>query len=94
MDNATEKKFWVYILQCENGNFYTGYTKNLDRQFEAQLNGSARCKYTRSFLSLRIAQSWEVSDELHAKKFEIMIKKLDQQNKVLLIDNPDLLSSL
>ncbi|MBT7521096.1 MAG: GIY-YIG nuclease family protein, partial [Nitrospina sp.] len=24
-----DQYFWLYMLECENGSFYTGYTKNL-----------------------------------------------------------------
>ncbi|MEM4244257.1 MAG: GIY-YIG nuclease family protein, partial [Candidatus Bathyarchaeia archaeon] len=31
--------FYVYILLCEDGSFYTGYTKNIDMRIELHARG-------------------------------------------------------
>lgn len=80
----------IYILECENGTFYTGYTTDLDRRFKEHLSGSPKCKYTRSFPPKRIAASWQfecsVSDIL---KLERNIKKLSKKQKEALIASPE-----
>ena len=32
-------RFWVYILKCSDGRYYTGHTDNLDRRFAEHQNG-------------------------------------------------------
>ena len=84
-----KKQYWVYILECSNGSYYTGYTSNLKQHFESHLNGSSRCKYTRSFLPIRIAQSWSFDkDKSKAMKIEAKIKSLPKIEKKKLIDDP------
>ena len=83
------KTYWVYILRCENGSLYTGYTNDLAKRFNAHINGTAS-KYTRAFKPICIAQSWEIKDgKAHAMKIERQIKKLSRTEKEKLIKNPD-----
>lgn len=82
------KLYWVYILLCENGCYYTGYTADLEKRFAAHLGGTAS-KYTRSFKPVKIAQSWEISGgKSLAMKIENHIKKLSRAEKEKLIANP------
>ncbi len=83
-----EKTFWVYILECENNSFYTGYTNDMEKRYQAHLDGTAS-KYTRSFKPIRIAQQWELRcDKATAMKIERAIKKLTRTEKEKLIHNP------
>ncbi len=85
------QSYWVYILLCNNGNYYTGYTIDLQRRFNDHVTGRAKCKYTRSFKPIKIAQSWQVSEASVAKRLECYIKKLSRQEKEKLILFPHLL---
>lgn len=88
------KNYWVYILLCSNQSFYTGYTDNLERRYQSHLDGSGRCKYTRSFKPLKIAQSWLIQgDKVLAMRLEREIKKRSRQAKLELIANPEQLST-
>lgn len=85
------KTYWVYILYCSNGNYYTGYTTDLAKRFKSHLSGSAS-KYTRSFKPLHIAQSWKIDgNKSLAMKIERFIKKLSRIEKEKIIKNPSLL---
>jgi len=80
--------FWIYILECDNGNYYTGYTRDLAKRYQQHLKG--KVKYTRSFKPIRIAQSWQLFDEVGvALKIERFIKRQDKKKKELLIQHPD-----
>ncbi len=83
--------FYVYILHCRNNSYYTGYTNNLEKRYQAHVNGTAS-KYTRSFPPIKIAQQWEFSDKSSAMKVEIYIKKLSRAQKEALILSPSLLA--
>lgn len=80
--------YWIYILLCSNGSYYTGYTTDLVRRYQEHCEGSAKCKYTRSFPPINIAQSWCVDDKSEALKIECYIKKLTKQKKQQFILDP------
>jgi putative endonuclease len=85
--------YWVYILNCSNGSYYTGYTTQLVRRYQEHLLGSDKCKYTRSFKPLGIAQYWQiVGTKSTAMQVEKFIKRLSKQKKTQLIVCPDYLS--
>ena len=85
--------YWVYILYCQNNSYYTGYTNNLPKRYQAHQKGTAS-KYTRSFKPLRIAQSWKINgDKSLAMKIERAIKKLPRAEKEKLIARPSTLST-
>ena len=87
--------YWVYILHCENDSYYTGYTTDLERRFQEHLQGSAKCKYTRAFKPLKVAQSWKIiGDKATAMKIERGIKKLSRPQKLNLIAKPESLAEL
>jgi len=85
--------FWVYILLCDNGSYYTGYTDDLQKRYQSHVEGTGKCKYTRSFKPVRIAQCWRIEgDKAFAMKLERDIKKLSRDKKLDLISQPSLLS--
>lgn len=87
-----KKSYWVYILYCNNGSYYTGYTSNLPKRYQAHLNGKAS-KYTRSFKPHCIVQCWNImGDKSLAMRIEHWIKKLPRSQKENLIAFPSLLS--
>ncbi|MDF2867939.1 MAG: catalytic domain protein [Gammaproteobacteria bacterium] len=81
--------YFVYILLCNNGSYYTGYTTELVRRYQEHLQGTAKCKYTRSFKPVSIVQSWQVEDKGTALQIEKFIKKLNKTQKQQLILFPD-----
>lgn len=90
MDNVC---YWVYILHCENNTYYTGYTNDLAKRYKSHIDGTGRCKYTRSFKPLGIAQCWKINDsKVLAMQMEREIKKLSRVEKEKLIANPAMLS--
>lgn len=87
--------FWVYILNCNNGSYYTGYTTDLIRRYKEHVLGTKKCKYTRSFKPLGIAQSWPIYDnKSRAMQVEKFIKKMSKTEKEKLILNPERLDKL
>lgn len=73
--------YFVYILECKNNRFYTGYTTDLDARYEKHVNGTGRCKFTRSFPPIRIAASWQFATKSEALKAEYAIKQLSRDQK-------------
>lgn len=78
----------VYMLHCDNGSYYTGYTSDLARRYQAHLDG--KCKYTRSFKPTHIAHSWYIDGEkADAMRVERYIKSLSRQQKDALLLSPE-----
>ena len=88
------KKYYVYILECVNNTYYTGYTTDLKRRYTEHCAGSPKCKYTRAFPPKRIAAHWCFGDKSRAMQVEAIIKTLSKSEKVMLIQTPELLPSL
>lgn len=87
--------YWVYILLCENHTYYTGSTNDLEKRYKSHVEGSGRCKYTRSFKPIKIAQAWEIKEgKLKALQVERYIKKLSRIDKDNLVNNPNLLKQI
>ncbi len=86
--------YWVYILYCKNDTYYTGYTTNLQKRYLSHVNGTGKCKYTRSFKPLHIAQCWKIQgDKSLAMKMERYIKTLSRVEKEKIIKTPSSLSA-
>lgn len=84
--------YWVYILLCDNNTYYTGCTNNLEKRFQSHMDGTARCKYTRSFKPLKIAQAWKIEGgKSEALKIERFIKKLSRIEKEKIIIDPKII---
>ncbi len=81
--------YFVYVLECSNGAHYTGYTTDMARRYAEHLEGSGKCKYTRSYPPKALAACWELHLDLsHALKIERSIKKLTKKEKVALVKKP------
>lgn len=51
--------YWIYILECKNKSYYTGYTSDLEKRVRSHLQGTG-AKYTRSFKPNLILCAWKV----------------------------------
>jgi putative endonuclease len=87
--------FWIYMLECENGSYYTGYSTNLARRFRQHVEGTANVKYTRTHKPVRIAQCWRLYDTVGtALKVEKIIKTIGRQAKDRLVGKPAAIKTL
>jgi len=78
--------FYVYVLLCYDGSFYTGYTKNLEVRIRLhQLGRGAR--YTMSHKPQKLVYFEEHASRSLAMKREREIKKLSHQQKQILADS-------
>jgi putative endonuclease len=78
--------YYVYILLCQDGTFYTGYTKNVAQRARLHVNGRG-AKYTRSHKPQEVAYVEQFSTRSQAMKREKTIKKLSHQQKENLINS-------
>ncbi len=77
-------RFFVYILRCRDGTFYTGYTPDLDRRLELH-NAGQGAKYTRSRRPVELLWYKEYRYFKRAFLAELKIKKLKRNQKERLI---------
>ncbi len=79
---------WVYLLRCNDGSLYCGWTINLERRLHQHLAGRAS-RYTRTRLPLTLAFVAEMESRQSARREEARIKRLSRQEKLALISrNP------
>ena len=76
--------FFVYILLCQDGTYYTGYTKNVDNRARMHACGKG-ARYTKMHKPKKIAYVEEVQTRPEAMKREKAIKRLTHQQKAGLI---------
>jgi len=77
-------RFFVYILLCRDGTFYTGYTPDLQRRLELHNSGQG-AKYTRSRRPVELLWCKEYRYFRRAFLAERKIKKLTRKQKERLI---------
>jgi putative endonuclease len=73
--------FYVYVLLCCDGSFYTGYTRDLDARTKQHENGKG-ARYTRAHKPQKIAYIEVFDTRAKAMKREREIKKLSHQQKL------------
>ena len=78
--------YYVYILRTSKNTFYTGITSDLSRRVSEHMSKSKRAaKYTRSFASLELVYSEEVTSREDALRREWQIKKMSRKQKDALV---------
>jgi putative endonuclease len=79
-------KFYVYIAECSNGTYYTGYTNNLENRIRLHNSGKG-AKYTRDRRPVRLV--WCREFKYYKKAFleEKRIKTLTRVQKERLVND-------
>ena len=75
---------YVYIVECSDGTFYTGWTNNLEKRIYMHSNGMG-AKYTKGRGPVKLMYYEEFENKKDAMKREYEIKKLTRKAKILLI---------
>ena len=75
----------VYILECSDSTYYTGWTNNLEKRLQAHNNGTG-AKYTRHRLPVKCVYQMEFNDSRLAQSREYHIKQMSRLEKKQLID--------
>ena len=81
------KEYYVYIVECSDGTYYTGYTSNISRRInEHNYSFKKGAKYTRSRRPVRLVYE-EICDSMSAAmKRENQIKRLTRKQKIELLN--------
>jgi putative endonuclease len=74
------KSYYVYLLLCDDGSYYTGYTNNVDSRLERHKKGYG-ARYTRMRKPKRIVHVEEFRTRGDATKREQQMKALSHREK-------------
>ncbi len=77
-------RYFVYIVECKDGTYYTGYTPDLDRRIKLHNNGKGG-KYTRERRPVKLVWSKEYRYFKKAFLEEKRIKRLTRRQKEKLV---------
>ena len=79
------KTYWVYILKCSDGSYYTGSTSNLEKRISEHQNGLIK-GYTSKRLPIELVFSEYFDDVYLAISAERQIKGWTRAKKKALIN--------
>lgn len=77
-------KYFVYILECQDGSFYTGIAKDLEKRMQEHKTGKGS-KYVRLKGFKELLKFSECRDKSEALKLEYRIKKMPKFDKLKFI---------
>jgi putative endonuclease len=75
------KKWFVYILECQDGSYYTGVTNDLDKRMEAHKTGKGS-KYVNKKGFKELIRAKLCVNKSDACKCEYEIKQLPRRDKL------------
>ena len=81
------KKYYVYIVECADGSYYTGYTTDVQRRINEHNYSIKSAKYTRSRRPVKLIHEEEYDTLSAALKREHAIKKLKKKQKKSLVES-------
>ena len=76
--------YYVYVLLCEDGSYYTGYAKDIDSRLKQHMIGVG-ARYTKLHRPKRIVYAEEFDTIREAMKREREIKRLSHDEKEKLL---------
>ncbi len=76
---------YVYIVECRDKTYYTGWTNDLEKRLDAHNKGLG-AKYTKARLPLKLKYYEEFKTKEESMKIEYEIKQMTRKEKELLIN--------
>ncbi|MGE5626241.1 MAG: GIY-YIG nuclease family protein [Bacillota bacterium] len=73
-------RWWVYVIECESGAWYTGVSNDVERRFRQHAD-SKGAKYFRLDHPKRVVAGAACADRGEAQKLEASLKKLPRELK-------------
>ncbi|WP_135805880.1 GIY-YIG nuclease family protein [Halorussus marinus] len=78
---------WVYVIECDDGSFYTGYTTDVERRVREHDRGEG-AKYTRGRTPVELVHTEAFETKSAAMSREYEIKQLSRPRKERLVEGP------
>ena len=82
---SLDSVWYVYVLQCSDGSYYTGVTKDIKRRLNEHNNSKRGAKYTRTRRPVKLVYFSEYDSRSSAQKAEHAFKKLSRMRKAGII---------
>ena len=76
------KSWFIYLLECKDGTWYTGITNDLEKRLESH-NAGLGAKYTRGRGPIKLIEFKAVASQSEALRLEYQVKKLPRFKKRL-----------
>lgn len=83
-DASESPAFYLYVLECADGTWYTGYTVDVDERVRAH-NAGAGAKYTRGRRPVRLLAQATFATKHEAMSAEYRFKRLSRRQKERLV---------
>ena len=80
------KTYWVYILKCSDGSYYTGSTSDIEKRISEHQQGTIK-GYTKNRRPVKLVFSDYFEDAYNAISAERQIKGWTRAKKEALIDD-------
>ncbi len=80
--------YYCYILECEDGSYYTGWTTDPERRLRQHTAGQG-ARYTRAHPPARLAFVEPQPDRASAMRRELALKRMSRARKQALIAETD-----
>ncbi len=84
---AAVTQWFVYIVECSDGTFYTGYTNDVFKRVICHNTCVSGAKYTRSRRPVKLVHYESFPTKKEAMRREYAIKQLSREGKQRLIDD-------
>jgi putative endonuclease len=81
MTAAPTPPYWLYLLECEGGVYYTGIALDVEQRFYQHLFGVG-AKFTRARPPLRVLAAREYPNKSEALRAELRLKALARAEKI------------
>lgn len=73
--------WFVYVILCSDGSFYTGISNNVSERFKEHQSGKGG-RYTRSRKVIKVIYQEKLNSKSEALKREIEIKSWSREEKI------------
>ena len=84
LERADSPSFYLYVLECSDGTWYTGYTVDIEERMRLH-NAGEGAKYTRSRRPVRLVAQAEFDTKHEAMSAEYRFKRLTRRHKERLV---------
>jgi len=74
-------KWWVYIVECRDGSYYTGITTCVESRVRRHNEGKG-AKYTRGRYPVTLLAAVQFRDRSEASRVEYAVKKVQKRKKI------------
>lgn len=84
--SSTSVTYYVYILECADGTYYSGITTDIDRRVNEHNYSDKGAKYTSGRRPVKLVYCEKVENQSLAKSREYRLKQLSRLDKLALIN--------